>query len=188
VCKSGGSRNWQRKGNSQLNTQFVWKKHGFYLSFKKLHTRPDQRPLPTVRWNVVRAWHARSRSRVQVPSRSSQRYQNASELRGTDVSSLQHVSWLLLRAADISLQSAVEQQHCRVSQLITSQAVDWETSTESAVVCNDTRTHPTFVRPMFSHYSTYVDFFTELRTSQVTSVSRRWNNNTAESVNNLLKQ
>ena len=38
-----------------------------------------------------------------------------------------------------------------------------------AVVRNDTSTHPTFVGPMFlhwdGHYSTYVDFFTELRTS-----------------------
>ena len=44
-----------------------------------------------------------------------------------------------------------------------------------AVVRNDTRTHPTFVGPMFlhwdGHYSTYVDFFTELRTSLDSAVS-----------------
>ena len=44
-----------------------------------------------------------------------------------------------------------------------------------AVVRNDTRTPPTFVGPMFlhwdGHYRTYVDFFTELRTSLDSAVS-----------------
>ena len=44
-----------------------------------------------------------------------------------------------------------------------------------AIVRNDTRMHPTSVGPMFlysdGHYSTYVDFFTELRTSLDSAVS-----------------
>jgi len=49
------------------------------------------------------------------------------------------------------------------------------TSAEPSSATTPARTHPTFVGPMFlhwdGHYSTYVDFFTELRTSLDSAVS-----------------